>query len=75
MSHDVAKSSQKNRHTLMLLADAAVILQNGNPFEYDGAAFFWDSLDDIHTKVGPHIGVLSALLRDTPKFQVTSIRW
>ena len=77
MAHDVANSAGKNRHTLMLLADAANILQNGNPFVHDTAAaansFFWNTLDEVHKKVGPNIGVLSALLRDTPAFQALSI--
>ena len=71
-SFDSTASALRHRHTLLFLADVAVMIQNGNPF-VDVGLQFSDSLDDVHKKCGQSLLVLSALLRDDTLFQVAPI--
>ena len=71
---DSASSALRRRHSLMLLADVAILLQNGSPY-VDLGICFEDTLDTAHTAAaGQSLRVLSALLRDTAFFNVLRIR-
>lgn len=65
---DSAAAALRHRHTLMFLADAAILLQSGNPF-LDVGVQFGDTLDNVHKKCGQSLLVLSSILRDTTLFQ------
>jgi len=50
-----------------VLADVAVILQNGSPYMATGVSF-GDTLQKVHEKRGASLLVLSSLLRDVRLF-------